>query len=236
MECGPKCSNFVTGKRIVKAIERELKALQAEQPLVFSPVKEVDPGAWRPANRAAELVVRILHTGEDFERLSKIRSGTDDPYDQKLLLKFLVIEMISLVEQFDELRTIAMRAQVGDPGERAWFGVTKEEHATAKSAFSAYQIQKKKVEKTLRAVRNGIAAHRESSWNAWIQHWTELEPALLLPLYETIRVAFEFVRQLDLYSWAREPEAGVIHLTGAMLGPGSLRLMPPTKIEDERQR
>lgn len=196
-------------------LERESR----DGPLMFHPVREQRQEAWWPANEAATRIVHVAHIYEDIEKLGAIRSHVTADSEKQLLLKYVVIELLSLVEHFDRLRDVVMKATVLEqPKREDWFGLTPEERSEARRLFSLYEVAKEQVLVDLRQIRNRIGAHRElKSWSDNLRLWNDLGSVQVAPLLSAVRDAFEHVRKLDLFSWSRVLDDGAIHITGPRL-------------------
>jgi len=188
---------------------------------MFHPVWCRDPRAWFPGNEAASLLLAGQQTWEDILRLSEIRSRCEDEYDQKLLLKCILVELRSLIEIMDALQAKVMSAETYEPGERPPYrGISTEERERARRLFSRYSEAKKRVEADLIAIRNKIGAHRDvEAWSLVMSLWDKMDPSLVRDLVNAIPPAFNYIKDLNVYDWGREPEPGVLEFLGGPVGP-----------------
>lgn len=196
----------------------------ANAPPTFHPVHERDPGAWFPGNNAASLLIHISHTWEDILRLSEICRRANDAYDKKLLFKYILVELRSLLMLLDKLQPIILKAPTFGPNEKpAWRSISQDEMSKAKKLFKQYHRARSKVEADVLDVRNKIGAHRDTdSWQEIIKLWDKLSPESFLKLFESIPPLFEHIKDLDLYEWNRIPGGGGIEILGSRIYPDSL--------------
>lgn len=83
---------------IISAIRKE--------PKTYHPVRERDKTAWFPANEAASLVIQLRHIWDDLKVLSVIHQERETHYEKQLILKYVVIEVRSLIEVFDYIKSL----------------------------------------------------------------------------------------------------------------------------------
>jgi hypothetical protein len=160
---------------------------------------------WMPANDAARLLVHASAIGEDLGRLLKLMAEQRDPYDRKLLFKFVVVEFISFMENFDRLKAVAVRAPVADGSRPVDLGTTIEENERLRELLRSYHKEREQVMARLAAIRNRIAAHRsEIEWHDMADLWRSLSIDLIRPVYAAAREAFHFIRDLGIYEWFRK--------------------------------
>lgn len=199
----------------------EIIDAEKKGPATFHPVHERGEDSWFPGNEAAALVVQIGHIWEDLLELIDLRQSTSDGYKRKLLLKYAVIEVRSLIEVFDRLQAIVMKAGTFDPRERhGWREITVEEREEAKELLKGYSESKKSVANRIIGIRNMIGAHRGSlDWQQTMAFWDSISPALIQPVLDSIPPAFNFIKELDLFEWNRTPSEGGLEVIGSMLRP-----------------
>lgn len=188
---------------------------------IFHPVHERGGGAWFPGDEGASLLVSALHVWEDIERLSTLRDDVHEPYDKKLLLKYLCIEVRSLIELMDRLRAKVMSADTYESGQKPIYrGISSAERAAATEYWRNYSDASKAVKGDLIAVRNRIAAHRDmSDWQVVMALWDKLDGKLISGLLETIPAGLNHVKDLNIFEWNRQPEPGVVEFIGGPVGP-----------------
>lgn len=188
---------------------------------VFHPVHERSHTVWFPGDESTSILIAVLHVWEDIERLSKLRAQAQDPYDRKLLLKYVIIEVRSLIKLMDALHAKVMSATIYDEGQEPLYrGMSSKERAAARELWGRYSSAKKTVENDIIAVRNKIAAHRElSDWQVVMALWDKLDGKLISALLSTIPAAFNHTKDLNIFEWNRQPEPGVIEILGGSVGP-----------------
>lgn len=187
----------------------------------FHPIRERDQEAWFPDDNGASLLIASQHTWEDIERLLAMRSQSKDDYDRKLLLKYVVVEVRSLIQVMDALRSKVMSADTYETGQTPLYrGISSQERSAAHLLWAEYSKAKKAVEEDLIAMRNKIGAHRDvSDWHLVMSLWDKLDTALISKLLAVIPPAFNHAKDLNIYEWNRAPRPGVIEILGGPIGP-----------------
>lgn len=98
----------------------------------FHPIHERSQDAWFPGNESASLLIAIQHAWGDIERLSKLKKQTSDPYDKKLLLKYIVIEVRSLIVLMNRLQAKVMSADTYESNQKPLYrGISSKELSIA---------------------------------------------------------------------------------------------------------
>jgi len=99
---------------------------------VFHPIWERDQEAWFPGDEGASLLIAGQHTWEDIERLVSLRTQSKDDYDRKLLLKYMVVEVRSLIQVMDALHSKVMSADTYETGQAPLYrGISSQERSAA---------------------------------------------------------------------------------------------------------
>lgn len=195
-------------------------------PGVFHPVHLRDPQAWFPGNEAASLLLQSQYIWEDIQHLADMRRTTHDEYRKKLLLKYVFIELRSLIEVFDTLQGKVMKAEVFDPADRAnrpYRGVTQSESRRAKELYKTYTTAKAATEQAIIQVRNNIGAHRGNvNWQEVMGFWDAISMTAIQPVLDSIPPVFEHVKELNIYEWNRLPRDGAIEIIGSAVYPDDL--------------
>jgi hypothetical protein len=204
----------------VKEIDQFIFPKRSE-PETFHPVKERNSTAWFPANEAASLVVQLRHIWEDLTILQSTFQSCEDPYEKQLFLKYVVIEVRSLIDVFDRLQGIVMKAPVFDPKKRSgWREITIQERDTAKGLFRKYTKAKASTSQSIIKIRNEIGAHRGNlDWQKVKNFWDSMEPELVNPILAAFPKAFDYAKSLDLYDWNRTNERGNLEMLSIQLRP-----------------
>lgn len=173
-------------------------------------------------------------------------SQCKDEYDRKLILKYICIELRSMLEVMDKLQAAVMSAEVYEAGTKPlWRGISTEERETAKQLWKNYSVAKKQVEKDLINIRNKIAAHRDYSyeskkvegvtgWNLFMLLWDRLELELFENLINAIIPAFNHAKDLNIYEWSRIPEGGGIEFIGGPVSKWDFMDDPSSTDQDEQ--
>lgn len=187
----------------------------------FHPVWERSEQAWFPGDDGASLLVAAEHTWSDIQTLLKMRSQRADDYERKLLFKYVVIELRSMIVLMDALRTKVMAAGVYERHEEPLYrGISREEREAASRLWRTYSKAKGEIQNDLIAFRNRIGAHRDSTdWQLWKRLWDEVSPEKLRALFNSIPPAFNHAKDLNIYEWNRRTEDGAIEILAGPVGP-----------------
>ncbi len=191
------------------------------QSKTFHPVHERNGDAWFPGNEAASLLVQIGHIWEDITEIHRLYLLNKGSYAENLLLKYIVIEVRSLVEVFDRLQSIVIKAPVFDPKERqGWREITSEEKNQAKILLKNYSKAKTQANQLIIGIRNEIGAHRGNlDWADVMKFWDSLTPDVVRPILDSVPPAYAYIKELDLYEWNRVHPDGVHEFISAQLRP-----------------
>jgi hypothetical protein len=201
-------------------IAKILEELKNQSPLMYHPIHETSDKAWFPGNDAAQILVVISNTWEDINNILRIRNEQKSDYDKKLLLKFILIETRSILDQIDKLQGIVFRI-IGERGKETSLhgNISSEEEEKIKIIFKKYHSIKRTVENDLLEIRNKIGAHRENSqlWKVG-ELWNKLDPKVFKPMFVEIPELINTLRKLDIYDWTRIPEENCIEIFTSGLG------------------
>ena len=192
-----------------------LEAANSE-PLMFHPIDERGVDAWFPSNGAASLVVIISLAWEDLILLEDIRNKSIQDREKRLLFKYALIELRSIVEQFEKLQSLAFQI-INSRKKENCCSISDNEIVQLKEVLKDYYSKKRLVEHDLSAIRNNIGAHRGADPWEIIALWEKLEPGAFRPLLQIIPVLFEMIRNLDIYDWTRASEKGTIEICSSGL-------------------
>jgi len=195
-------------------LEKYLKEAEENAPPMFHPVFERNEGAWFPGNEVGSIASIISHAWEDVLCLIDIRKDRSSDYERRLLFKYIIIELRSIIEQLEKLQGIIFTFVRGNPEKSIRSGqITNQEAEEIRSLFKKYHSIKKTVENDIIKIRNGIGAHRGNQpWKDIMEQWDKLDPEAFRPLFEVIPELFERIISLDIYDWTRIPEEGVIEI------------------------
>jgi hypothetical protein len=186
---------------------------------VFHPIHRREDGVWYPGNEAASLLIHISHVWEDILMLREMMDKSTNRTEKRLLFKYVLIELNSILQPIEKLQAIIMTAPISE-----------QEIETAKRLFKAHDVAKKKVRSLLRDIRNEIGAHRGLQlWERVIQLWDSIEPQRFNDLLASIPPLFNFAKELDLYDWVRKADSGALEIFASMSGPWE-----PVDLESER--
>lgn len=208
------------GSKDKDKMEKIIKMMEEYEPLMFHPIYERDKIAWFPSNEAASIASLISHAWEDVCCLSKIRNGVKSEHEKRLIFKYVLVELKSVIDQLDRLQGIIFSIIKNDKLETVHGHISKTEAAQVKLLFKQYHVVKTRVESDLSAIRNRIGAHREvKSWNDIMELWDKLEPDQFKDLLVVLPKLFNYLVKLDIYDWTRIPEDGVIEICCSGLEP-----------------
>lgn len=188
-------------------IEKAFNEAEKNAPPMYHPIHERSNGAWFPSNEAASIGSLISHTWEDIQTVFKIRSKLKGGYEMRLLFKYIVIELRSIVEQLERLQGIIFHVIKGEPKHNLPSGYISEEEAKkTKELFNKYHSVKKHLESDLISIRNNIGAHRGTHpWNDIVELWDKLDPDKFKELFVVIPELVNYLVKLDIYDWTRNP-------------------------------
>lgn len=189
----------------------DILSLERNEPKTFHPVKERGGSAWFPGNEAASLLVQIRHIWDDLSELHKLHKTIESSHTKKLILKYVVIETRSLVDAFDRLQAITLKAPIFDPYKKqGWRELTKDEHEKARQLLKTYSKAKSQTINSIIQIRNEIGAHRGNlDWQKVMEFWDKITPDVVNPILSSIPAAFDYIKSLDLYEW------NLVHENGA---------------------
>lgn len=194
------------------SLRAQLEAAAAEEPLMFHPIYQRSAKAWCPSNEPACVLSLIAHTWEDLLTIGEIWANTEGDRERRLLFKYALIELHSIVEQFERLQSLIFQTIRSREKENCCY-ISEREIIELKGLLKQYHSEKRLVERDLLAIRNNIGAHRGyHPWNEIIALWDKIEPEPFRPLLEVIPRLFERVRNLDIYDWMSIPEKGTIQI------------------------
>lgn len=195
-------------------LERAIKEAEKNAPPMFHPVHERNEGAWLPSNEAASIASIISHAWEDIQCLFKLRKGVKSDYEKRLLFKYIVVELRSIVKQLEKLQGIVFLVIKGGTGEDSPSGyISPEESEQVKLLFKKYHLVKNNLESDLITIRNNIGAHRGlHPWVNIMELWDKLDPDLFKEVFISLPELFNYLVKLDIYNWTRIPEEGSIEI------------------------
>lgn len=190
----------------------ELEAAAAEEPVMFHPIHQRSEKAWCPSNEPACVLSLIAHTWEDLMIIGEIRAKTEGEREKRLLFKYALIELHSIVGQFERLQSLIFQTIRSRQKEKCCY-ISEREIVELKGLLKQYHSVKRLVERDLIEIRNNIGAHRGyHPWNEIVALWDKIDPEQFRPLLETIPTLFECVRKLDIYDWMCIPEKGTVEI------------------------
>jgi len=182
--------------------------------LTFHPVKESRPDSWFPGNEAAQILVQADHVWEDIGVICKIYHLQNDQYSRKLLMKYVVIEICSIIDLIDALQMATFKAPISSVTHLSR-SLLPNERASAEEIFKAYGRMKKDHQSQITRFRNEFGAHRKNKdWKTEKTSWESLTPIMLDPILKVIHQTIQFARRLDLYEWNRSHEDGSFEILG----------------------
>lgn len=198
----------------IEDIEKAFEEAKKNAPPMFHPVYERSEGAWFPSNEAANVASIISHTWEDILCVIEIRKSVKNEIGKKLLFKYIIIELCSILEQLERLQQIIFQIIKGPTHDQSKGYISTDQSEEVTNLFRKYRSLKKHLEGDLKSIRNYIGAHRSTrrTWNDIMKFWDKLEPKNFMDLFIFLPELFEYIRKLDIYDWGRIPEEGVIEI------------------------
>lgn len=188
------------------------KALEAN--LVYHPVRESHTESWFPGNEAARILVQADHVWEDIGIMCGLYKQQKDDYTKKLLIKYAIIEVCSIIDLVDSLQTIAFKAPTSEIMHLSRSLLPSEREA-ALVKFKNFNKMKSDHQKALNSIRNRFAAHRsDKDWDLERLCWAQLSPSFIDPIIKVVRESMMFVRTLDLFEWNRTYDDGSFEILG----------------------
>lgn len=199
---------------------------------VFHPVWERSPGSWFPGNETTAALIIARHIWEDIQSLIGMHDSSKEEYERKLLLRYLFLELHSLLEVMDKIQAAIMIAETYEEGTKPLYrGISTGEKETAKELWQKYAAEKKAVQRDITDIRNKIVAHRTvtydenkkkgaAGWNSMMSLFDKLDLGQLKGLLASIPPAFEHAKGLNIYEWNRQDEGGSISFIGSPVYPG----------------
>lgn len=207
----------------MQALDEIIFASLSEQK-TFHPAHERSEFAWFPGNEAASLLLQCRYVWDDIEALARVHRSNREVYARKLLVKYLIVEIRSLMEVFDRLRAYVMQAEVfGRAEESVWRGLTPAEYEVARELFKDYSVAKQSVEKIIIGIRNNIGAHRGNiDWQQVMLFWDQVSVDAVQPILDVVPRVFDHLKELDIYEWNRRLPDGSIEILGPRIFPEAL--------------
>lgn len=182
--------------------------------LVFHPIKISRNDSWYPGNEAARLNIQIHHIWDDIAELCRIHGEQRDDYARTLIMKYAVIETVSLMDVIDKIQAIVFKSPVSNSLNQVR-SLTESEKISALEYFKNYNSTKNNNMRFLSSARNDFCAHRTNKdWNKIKTHWDSLNPKLLNPILKVIMDTVLFCDNLDIYEWNRTYDDGGIEFFG----------------------
>jgi len=168
------------------------------KPQLYDPFLDPCEESLFPANAPASLLRHIKFVWNDICYLFKIRSETKEPYIKKLLLKYIIIEYLSVVKFIQRFNTIIFKAT---PECR----IDKPELVTLKELFKCFFKTHKVIEKKITDIRHNIGAHRKEIDLITINKlWIEIEEGSIKKALDKIPALYNFLLDLKIYKWSKK--------------------------------
>lgn len=187
-----------------KDIERAITNARKNALPVFHPFCERSEKAWCPGNDAGIVATIISNTWEDIRLLSQIRNKSKNDYEKKLLFKYVIVELRSIIQLMDKLQGFIFLIINEDQENKHNGHISSEEAKELRILFKKYHLIKNKVDSDIIDIRNTIGAHRGCHpWTEIINNWDKLDPDLFLELLTFLAEIFNYIKELDIYDWIR---------------------------------
>jgi hypothetical protein len=179
---------------------------------MFHPVHSRDQDAWYPSNEAATTASLISNTWEDILCLETLRGKVKDDYTNRLLFKYMLVELKSFFDRMDQLQPIVFK-YLTSGSTSSIEDVATGNAGKIRDLYKQYHSLRGALEKELSEVRNEIGAHRSFLQLSEVTKlWDKLNPEKYLNLFKIVPELFDYLVKLDIYDWTRIPDPGVIEI------------------------
>jgi len=163
---------------------------------VFNPFTNAESDSYYPSNDAAHKLMQIQYAWEDILHLLKIRNAVSEPYQKQLLHKYTVLEWYSLDVPLRSLVKMALRGE----GE---FEASESDKTKLKDEYKRYRSVRKKNYKSLKLVRDKLAAHRDPLGPRQVSDlWLSINRNDLYDVLKPIPDLYAIIKDLNIYTWS----------------------------------
>jgi len=164
---------------------------------IYDPFGERGPTFYHPANEAAMHLIAIQLIYRDIEKLASLYRGSTDTYTKKLIVKYIIIEIISVNNHIVGLANKIISGQTG-------YEIEPNLLTTAKGLYKQYRDTRKKNWSELKDIRNKLGAHREHLDLLTISKlWDKIDIKVIGQIISCIPPLFNFVKGLNVYCWTK---------------------------------
>ena len=163
---------------------------------IYDPFGERGPTFYHPANDAAMHLIAIQLIYRDIEKLLKLRRQKDG-YAKRLLLKYVIIEIVSVDTQIVSLANTIISGATG-------YKLESNKLAIAKELYKQYTDVREKNWDKLKIIRNKLGAHRDRLDLLTIAElWDNIDIKSMWQILEAIPPLFNFFKDLNVYCWTK---------------------------------
>ena len=189
----------MTGIKKSARVENKQHMINYNEP-IYDPFNERGPTFYHPGNDAAMHLIVIQLIYRDIGTLLKMRQESKDNYKGKLLLKYVIIEVLSIDKHTTRLANMIISGKTG-------YTVESNELTKAKDLYKQYKNARKENLNSLKVIRDKLAAHRESLDLLTIANlWDSIDIKPIRQMLEAIPPLFNFLKGLKVYCWAKSEQ------------------------------
>ena len=163
---------------------------------LYDPYRDPGENYYLPDNEAAKHLVYILHI-YNISCLTKMLSAIPTTHEKKLIVKYMVVEFLSMDEHIRKLKNLILSGQREYP-------LNDTSRKELKSLYANYQSTLKQELTFLQNVRDKIAAHRDLLELPTVASiWGSLDSICIIRALNTVPSLFNFMNRLNVYRWTK---------------------------------
>lgn len=167
---------------------------------IYDPFKNGEDDHFIPANIEAKTIIHLSHITRDIHVLFSIVSKLRQPYERKLLEKYIIIERISLDEHLLKLAKLIL-------GNKTEFSATDDEIDEVRKLYNNYKQARKPHYELMKKIRDKLGAHRENLHVSDVGSlWGAINSENLIDALNCAAHLFNFVKDLNIYRWSKVQE------------------------------
>ncbi len=162
---------------------------------IFNPFLSSDNESYFPGNESAYDLLQIAFAYEDISVLFQMMAKVKDKHQKKLLLKYAVMEWLSLDKYLCSLVKSVIRGGTE-------YNPSPSEFEQVNSAYKLYKQARSGQFKELKRIRNKLVAHRDPIGLYELSKlWQDFTPQSLLIVLKPIPELFLILKKLNIYTW-----------------------------------
>ena len=164
---------------------------------IYDPFGERGPTFYHPANEAAVHLIAIQLIYRDIEKLLNMYKESKDSYTERLLAKYIIIEILSIDSYIINLANRIISGQTG-------YEIEPNALTRAKELYKQYKNIRKKKWHDLKTIRDKLAAHRDQLDLITISKlWDKIDIKAISEIVNSIPPFFNFLKDLNVYCWTK---------------------------------